>query len=82
MPRKGFLPEEIIARLREAAYGPWRQEHGGMPISQARRLKRLEREDAARLETSPALPNGIPSYPRMRAVPEPTIRLGKPAIFW
>ena len=68
MPRKGFRPEEIIAKLREAdvllgqgkkvaevvkALGVsevtcdrWRQEHGGLSVPQARRLKELERENA------------------------------------
>ena len=68
MPRKGFRPEEIIAKLREAdvllgqgkkvgevvktlgvsevTYYRWRQEYGGMSVSQARRLKELERENA------------------------------------
>ncbi len=68
MPRKGYRPEEIIAKLREAdvllgqgkrvaevvkalgvsevTYHRWRQEYGGMSISQAKRLKELERENA------------------------------------
>jgi transposase-like protein len=68
MPRKGFRPEEIIAKLREAevllgqgkkvpevvkaigvsevTYYRWRQEYGGVSVSQARRLKELERENA------------------------------------
>jgi putative transposase len=68
MPRKGFRPEEIIAKLREAdvllgqgekvgevvkalgvsevTYYRWRQEYGGMTVSQAKRLKELERENA------------------------------------
>ena len=68
MPRKGFRPEDIIAKLREAdgllgqgkkvaevvkAVGVsavtdyrWRQEYGGMAVSQAKRLKELERENA------------------------------------
>ena len=68
MPRKGFRPEDIIAKLREAdvllgqgkrvaevvkalgvsevTYYRWRQEYGGMSVSQARRLKELERENA------------------------------------
>jgi len=68
MPRKGFRPEEIIAKLREAdvllgqgkrvaevvkalgvsevTYYRWRQEYGGMSVSQAKRLKELERENA------------------------------------
>ena len=67
MPRKGFRPEDIIAKLREAdvllgqgkkvaevvkalgvsevTYYRWRQEYGGMSVSQARRLKELEREN-------------------------------------
>ena len=68
MPRKGFRPEEVIAKLREAdvllgqgkkagevvralgvgevTYDRWRQEHGGMSVPQARRLKELEKENA------------------------------------
>jgi transposase-like protein len=68
MPRKGFRPGEIIAKLRQAdvllgqgkkvaevvkalgvsevTYYRWRQEHGGMSVSQAKRLKELERENA------------------------------------
>ena len=68
MPRKGFRPEDIIAKLREAevllgqgkkvpevveaigvsevTYYRWRQEYGGASVSQARRLKELERENA------------------------------------
>jgi putative transposase len=68
MARKGFRPEEIIAKLREAdvllgqgekvgevvkalgvsevTYYRWRQEYGGMTVSQAKRLKELERENA------------------------------------
>src|SRR5919199_3038543 len=68
MPRKGFRPEDIIAKLREAdvllgqgkrvgevvralgvsevTYYRWRQEYGGMSVSQAKRLKQLERENA------------------------------------
>ena len=68
MPRKGFRPEDIIAKLREAdvllgqgkkvaevvkalgvsevTYYRWRQEYGGMSVSQARRLRELERENA------------------------------------
>ena len=68
MPRKGFRPEDIIAKLREAdgvlgqgkkvaevvkalgvsevTYYRWRQEYGGMSVSQAKRLKELERENA------------------------------------
>ncbi len=68
MPRKGFQPEEIIAKLREAdvllgqgkkvaevvkalgvsevTYYRWRQEYGGMSVSQAKRLKELEKENA------------------------------------
>jgi putative transposase len=68
MPRKGFRPEDIIAKLREAdvllgqgkkvaevvkvlgvsevTYYRWRQEYGGMSVSQARRLKELEKENA------------------------------------
>ena len=64
MPRKGFRPEELIAKLREAdvllgqgkrvvkALGVsevtcyrWRQEYGGLSVSQARRLKELEKEN-------------------------------------
>jgi transposase-like protein len=68
MPRKGFRPEDIIAKLREAdvllgqgkrvaevvkalgvsevTYYRWRQEYGGMSVSQARRLRELEKENA------------------------------------
>ena len=67
MPRKGFRPEDILAKLREAdvllgqgkkvaevvtalgvsevTYYRWRQEYGGLSVSQARRLKELEKEN-------------------------------------
>ncbi len=66
MPKKGYRPEEIISKLREAdilisqckkvvevikalgvtdvTYYRWRQEYGGMSVSQAKRLKELEKE--------------------------------------
>lgn len=68
MGRKRYLPEEIIAKLREAdvllgqgkkasevikglgisevTYYRWRQEYGGLSVTQARKLKELERENA------------------------------------
>ena len=68
MPQKGYRPEEIIAKLREAevllgqgqkvpevvkalgvhevTYCRWRKEYGGLKVSQAKRLKDLERENA------------------------------------
>ena len=67
MPRKGFRPEDIIAKLRladvllgqgkkvaevvkalgvsEVTYYRWRQAYGGLSVSQARRLKELEKEN-------------------------------------
>ena len=68
MAKKGFTPEQIINKLREAeimlsqgaslpvilkkigvsdaTYYRWRKEYGGMKVSQARRLKELEQENA------------------------------------
>ena len=68
MPQKRYLPEEIIAKLRQAdvllgegkkipeviktlgihevTYYRWRKEYGGLQVSQAKRLKELERENA------------------------------------
>jgi len=58
MARKRFRPEQIIGMLREAVKGicrslgiteqtyyRWRKNYGGMKVSQARRLKELEREN-------------------------------------
>ena len=67
MRKKGFRPEEILTKLREAdilisqgrsvaeaikslgvsdvTYYRWRQEYGGMSMSQAKRLKELEQEN-------------------------------------
>ena len=53
MGRKRPTPEQIITALREAEVGLARgksvklmsQEYGGMKVSQARRLKELEREN-------------------------------------
>ena len=68
MPKKGYKPEEIVAKLRqvdvhlsqgssvadairqigvsEVTYYRWRQEFGGLKISQVKRLKELEAENA------------------------------------
>jgi len=61
MPRKHYSPEEIIKLLRlveievgrgktlgftEQSYYRWRKEYGGLEISQAKRLKSLEKENA------------------------------------
>lgn len=68
MRKKGYKPEEIISKLREAdillgqgytvgqaiksigisdvTYYRWRKEYGGMNISQAKRLRELEKENA------------------------------------
>ena len=53
MGRKRHTPEQIITALREAEVGLARgksvklisREYGGMKVSQARRLKELEREN-------------------------------------
>ena len=53
MGRKRHTPEQIITTLREAEVGLARgksvklisREHGGMKVSQARRLKEREREN-------------------------------------
>ena len=67
MPRKRFMPEQIIPKLREAevllakgtkmpqvcrkigvteqTYYGWRKEYGGMRVDQAKRLKKLEKEN-------------------------------------
>ena len=67
MVRKGYTPEQIIGKLREAevllsqgatvgeaskkigvteqTYYRWRKEYGGMRVEQARRLKKLEKEN-------------------------------------
>jgi hypothetical protein len=50
MAKKRYRPEEIIGKLREAdvlisQYYRWRQEFGGMSVSQAKRLKELEKEN-------------------------------------
>jgi len=68
MRKKGYKPEKIISKLREAdillgqgytvgqtiksigisdvTYYRWRKEYGGMNISQAKRLRELEKENA------------------------------------
>jgi putative transposase len=68
MRKKGFTPEQIIKKLREAevlisrgemvaqvirklgvsdvTYYRWRKEYGGMQVEQARKLKRMEQENA------------------------------------
>ena len=68
MPKKGYNPEQIINKLREAEvllsqgktleevfkaleiskqiYYRWRKEYGGLDITQAKKLKELERENA------------------------------------
>ena len=68
MAKKGYTPEQIINKLREAeiqlqqgasiavvsktigvsshTYYRWRREYGGLRIEQARKLKRLEKENA------------------------------------
>ena len=47
MGRKRHTPEQIITALgiTEQTYYRWRREYGGMKVSQARRLKELEREN-------------------------------------
>jgi transposase-like protein len=47
MKRKRFTPEKIIRRLEisEQTYYRWRKQYGGMKISQAKRMKELEREN-------------------------------------
>jgi transposase-like protein len=59
MGRRHFKPEQIIHMLREAeinevcrelgiseqSYYRWRKEYGGMQVSQAKKLKDLEREN-------------------------------------
>jgi transposase len=41
------LPEVIKALgIHEVTYYRWRREYGGLPLSQAKRLKELERENA------------------------------------
>ncbi len=56
MIKRGFKPEQIIGKLREAeaarklgvveqTYYRWRREYGGMKVEQAKRLKELEKEN-------------------------------------
>jgi putative transposase len=51
MKRKRCSVEQIIGKLRELGvteqtYYRWRKEYGGLKVSQARRLKELERENS------------------------------------
>ena len=48
LPGQGQKVGEVVKALRvsEVTYHRWRQEHGGLSVSQARRLKDLEKENA------------------------------------
>ena len=39
--------------VHEVTYHGWRKEYGGLQVSQAKRLKRLERENARRVARTP-----------------------------
>jgi len=56
-----YTPEQIITKLREQTYYRWRREYGGMDVTQARKLKEMEKENTQlkKLVADLALDNAI-----------------------